>query len=156
MNVDEPTRCCSILVPLDGSAHAAAALERAIEIAKDGHVWLTLLHVIEPPHLPPIGAAYVVGLVTPETDEQAEALLERAAATVPEGIPVATIVRRGQAAEEILRRIDAAGHDLVVMGSRGRGPFRSLVLGSVSRAVHQHSPVRVITVHVDQAAARVA
>ena len=46
MKLDEPTHCCSILVPLDGSAHAAAALERAIAIAKESHVWLTLLHVI--------------------------------------------------------------------------------------------------------------
>jgi nucleotide-binding universal stress UspA family protein len=142
----------SILVPLDGSAHAAAALERAVALARDDGAWLTLLHVIEPPQLPPVGAAYVVGLVTPETEEQAEALLESAAATVPEGIPVAKVVRQGRAAEEILCRVEAAQHDLVVMGSRGRGPFRSLVLGSVSRAVHQHSPVPVVTVHVDQPA----
>jgi len=149
MSAGDTTTYRSILVPLDGSAHAAAALERAIALAKDSCTWITLLHVVEPPQLPPLGAAYVVGLVTPETDEQAEALLESAAATVPEGIPVATIVRHGRAADEILQRIDAAQHDLVVMGSRGRGPFRSLVLGSVSRAVHQHSAVPVITVHVD-------
>jgi nucleotide-binding universal stress UspA family protein len=142
----------SILVPLDGSPHAAAALERAVALAQENCAWLTLLHVIEPPQLPPIGAAYVVGLVTPETEEQAEALLDSAAATVPEGIPVARVVRRGRAAEEILRRVEAAQHDIVVMGSRGRGPLRSLVLGSVSRAVHQHSPVPVVTVHVDQRA----
>ena len=152
MSAGDASVCRSILVPLDGSAHAAAALERAVELAQDNCTWLTLLHVVEPPQLPPVGAAFVVGLVTPETDEQAEALLETAAATVPDGIPVARIVRHGRAADEILSRVEAAQHDLVVMGSRGRGPFRSLVLGSVSRAVHQHSPVPVVTVHVDQQA----
>jgi len=137
----------SILVPLDGSEHAAAALERAVEIAGDCGAWLTLLHVIEPPRLPPVGGAYVAGLVTPESDAEAEALLERASARVPEGLRVAAIARSGNAADEILRRIDAAAHDLVVMGSRGRGPIRSLLLGSVSRAVVHRSPVPVIVTH---------
>jgi nucleotide-binding universal stress UspA family protein len=68
---------------------------------------------------------------------------------VPEGIPVCTIIRHGHAPDEIVRRIEAAEHDLVVMGSRGRGPLRSLLLGSVSRAVLHRSPVRVIVVHAD-------
>ena len=137
----------SILVPLDGSEHAAAALDRAIATARRSDAWLTLLHVIEPPHLPPVGGAYVVELVRPELEEDADALLERAASRVPAGLHVATIIRRGQAAAEIVRRVEAAGHDLVVMGSRGRGPLRSLLLGSVSRAVLHRCHVPVIVVH---------
>jgi nucleotide-binding universal stress UspA family protein len=139
----------SILVPFDGSAHAAAALDQAIDIAKGSGAWLTLLHVIEPPHLPPVGGAYVAGLLVPESEEEAEALLEQAAARVPEGIRLATIVRQGHPADEIVRRIQAADHDLVVMGSRGRGPLRSLLLGSVSRAVIHRSPAPVVVAHAE-------
>jgi len=149
VSAGDRTEAHSLLVPIDGSAHAAAALERAIAIAKDSGARLTVLHVIEPPHLPPVGASSVVGLVMSEPDDEAEALLDRAAAGVPDGIPVVTIVRHGRAADEILRRVDAAGHDLVVIGSRGRGPFRSMLLGSVSRAVHRHSSVPVIVVHAE-------
>jgi nucleotide-binding universal stress UspA family protein len=141
----------SILVPLDDSPHAAKALERAIALAQRDHAWLTLMHVIEPPHPPPVGAAYVIGLLSPESLEEAETLLGRAAARVPEGVPLNVLVGHGQAAVEVLRRIEAAGHDLVVMGSRGRGSIRSLLLGSVSRAVMHHSPVPVVTVHADPA-----
>jgi nucleotide-binding universal stress UspA family protein len=146
---DRPDCIPSILVPIDGSVHAAEALERAIAMAGRSRAWLVLLHVVEPPHPPPVGGAYVAGLLTPEREEDAEALLERAAARVPEGIPVCTIVRHGHAADEILRRIDAAGHDLVVMGSRGLGPLRSFLRGGVSRAVVHRSPVPVIVVHAD-------
>lgn len=149
MNASDEAGYHSILVPVDGSAHAAAALVRAIEIAKRCGSRITLLHVIEPPHLPPVGGAYVAGLVTAESEEEAEALLDRAAARVPDGIPIASIVRTGIAADEIVCRIDAAGHDLVVMGSRGRGPIRSLLLGSVSRAVVHRSAVPVIVSHAD-------
>ena len=75
MSAGDTTTYRSILVPLDGSAHAAAALERAIALAKDSCTWITLLHVVEPPQLPPVGAAYVVGLVTPETEDEVKALL---------------------------------------------------------------------------------
>jgi nucleotide-binding universal stress UspA family protein len=82
---------------------------------------------------------------------EAETLLGKAAAQVPEGIPLHTLIGHGQAVAEILHRIEAAGHDLVVMGSRGRGSIRSLLLGSVSRAVMHHSPVPVVTIHADSA-----
>jgi nucleotide-binding universal stress UspA family protein len=151
--VSEPTAYCSILVPLDGSAHAAAALDRAIAIAASTGARLTLLHVIEPLHLPPVGGFYVAGLLTPESEGEAEALLDRAAARVPEGIRIATIVRRGDAAQEILCRLVAAGHDLIVMGSRGHGALRSLLYGSVSKAVLHRSPVPVIVVRAEVPAA---
>ena len=149
MNAIETDTYRSILVALDGSRHSAEALEQAIAIALRSGAWMTLLHVIEPPHPPPIGGPYVAHLLAPEREEEVEALLERAAAQVPEGIPVHTLVRRGYAAEEIVRRLEAAGHDLVVMGSRGRGPVRAVLLGSVSRAVLRQSQVPVIVVHAD-------
>jgi nucleotide-binding universal stress UspA family protein len=56
------------------------------------------------------------------------------------------VVRSGPPAKAILERVEAARHDLVVMGSRDRGPARSLLLGSVGRAVLEHSPVPVLIV----------
>jgi nucleotide-binding universal stress UspA family protein len=78
-------------------------------------------------------------------------VVDRAEALVPDGIPVSSVVRRGQAAAEILKRVEDAEHDLVVMGSRGRGAATSLLLGSVSHAVLDHSRVPVLIVR-DRAA----
>ena len=134
----------SILVAVDGSDAAAHALAEAVDLAQAEGARLTLISVAAPSRWR-LASPYVVPF--PDDDElerQAQLVLDRAEALVPEGVPVSTVVRRGAVAQAILGRVEAAEHDLVVMGSRGLGPAGSLLLGSVSRAVLAHSPVPVL------------
>jgi len=50
----------------------------------------------------------------------------------------------------LIRQFKDGQHDLVVMGSRGRGAVRSALLGSASHYVLNHSPVPVLIVHAEQ------
>jgi nucleotide-binding universal stress UspA family protein len=69
---------------------------------------------------------------------------------VPDGISTATLVRLGRPAEEIVRRANEGGYDLIVMGARGRGAATSILLGSVSHGVLNQSPGAVLIVHADE------
>jgi nucleotide-binding universal stress UspA family protein len=140
----------SILVAIDGSKSAEAALEQAIELARSEGARLTLIGVAVRPAWIPV--SYMAALPTDaELEAEVERRLDRAAERVPDDVPVATVVRSGSPAQAILDRIQQGLHDLVVMGSRGRGGFQSLLLGSVSQAVLRRSPVPVLIVHVARA-----
>jgi nucleotide-binding universal stress UspA family protein len=133
----------SILVAVDGSRAAGKALEEAIDLARGEGARLTLINVAPTPRWGP--GPYAVPFPTQdELDREAQSIVDRAAALVPDDVPVSTVVRRGQAAKAILERVECGEHDLVVMGSRGLGPAGSLLLGSVSRAVLCRSPVPVL------------
>ena len=137
-----------ILVAVDGSRHAEQAVEKAAELAAELDSWLTLLTVVHPPTVPVTPGPYPAPLGTAEELEaEARRTLAHAASLVPEHTPVRALVRRGEPATSIVEQIEAGAHDLVVVGSRGRGPTASLLLGSVSRFVLQHSPVPVLIVH---------
>jgi nucleotide-binding universal stress UspA family protein len=142
----------SILVALDDSPASAEALEQAIDLARVEGARLTLMSVAVLPRWLPAGPYIAPYPSEYELEAPARELLERAEALVPDGIPVSTVVRGVQPpAAAILERVECAGHDLVVMGSRGRGPAASLLLGSVSRAVVAHSPVPVLIAHAQVA-----
>jgi nucleotide-binding universal stress UspA family protein len=134
----------SILVAIDESEGANAALSETIDLARREGARLTLISVAASPRV--LSTRPYIAPVPTEDElvRHAEKVLARAEALVPENVPVVTVVRRGLAAREILKRIELGGHDLVVLGSRGRGRLGGVLLGSVSGAVIAHSPVPVL------------
>ncbi len=138
----------NILVAIDGSGHADLALKDAIDLAESEHARLTLFTAIVPP---PVIACLAVGApvadLAQDAEAAAEAVLRRALAMVPDDVPVTTVLTAQPVLPALLQRIEAGRHDLVVMGSRGRGAVRSALLGSVSHYVLNHSPVPVLIVH---------
>jgi nucleotide-binding universal stress UspA family protein len=135
-----------ILVAFDNSSHAWRALEQAVALAERRDAELTLMTVVQEPRVVP--SPYVVPLVdVDELTRDAEAELEKAAVSVPDGIPVKTVVRKGDSADEIIRRAEADADDVIVIGTRGHSDAASLVIGSVSHEVIRRSPVPVLVVH---------
>jgi nucleotide-binding universal stress UspA family protein len=70
---------------------------------------------------------------------------------VPADLPVATVLSEQPIRLALIRQLKEGHHDLVVMGSRGRGAVRAALLGSVSHYVLHHSPVPVLIVHAERA-----
>jgi nucleotide-binding universal stress UspA family protein len=62
------------------------------------------------------------------------------------GLTVKAELLEGPMAEAILRVAEARGADLIVLGARGRGSFRGLLLGSTSQKVIQHAICPVLVV----------
>lgn len=141
----------NIVVAIDGSAAAELALTHAIALADCSHSRLTLFTAIaQPPPLAHWGLAApgMIGFV-----ERAEAEAERIAwhgrDRVPCGVSVATVVTTNPVKSALLRQITDGQHDLVVVGSRGRGAIRSAIRRSVSHYVAYHTPVPVLIVHAE-------
>lgn len=135
----------SILVAWDGSSHAKRALNEAVDIARTQGSRLTLMTIAAPPHVWP--GPYVPPVSEEDLLRAAERAAEEGEALVPDGIPVSSRTAQGHPGIELIKRAEAAGHDLIAMGSRGRGAVRSAVLGSVSHFVLNHAEVPVLIVH---------
>ncbi|MDH4148233.1 MAG: universal stress protein [Acidimicrobiia bacterium] len=130
-----------IVVGIDGSDASRAALAWAVDEARLWDARLVVVHAYE---FPPYEPAYAVEAAVQWVAAEATKLLESEIATVvPEGDRdrVEAVAIDGSAAQRVLQ---AAGqHDLIAVGSRGRGGFASLLLGSVSAQVVQHAPCPV-------------
>jgi nucleotide-binding universal stress UspA family protein len=141
----------NILVAVDGSAHADRALSEAIDIARGSNARLTIITAVTEPRTGvtmALAAGAAAGL-GPALLHEADRIVRAAADRVPDDVSVTTILTEKPIRSAILERIRDGGHDLVVMGSRGRGTVRSAVLGSVSHHILHHSPVPVLIVHAD-------
>jgi len=91
-----------------------------------------------------------VGELIAGAHAQAEAVLGDARDRIPDDLPVTTMLTEQPIRTALIRQITDGHHDLVVMGSRGRGAVRSTLLGSVSHHLLHHSPVPVLIVHADR------
>ncbi len=142
----------NILVAIDGSDHAARALAEAIDLAGQSRARLTIMTCVPDPTMWLLGgSAYAGGVdfesLERETEREYTELLEHAVESVPDDISVTKVMAHGRAGQRILEQLERGDHDLVVMGSRGRGEVRSVLLGSVSHQVLNAIPAAVLVVH---------
>lgn len=144
-----------ILVGTDGSDDAVEAARRALAVLAAADT-VTLVCVAEPPPEASAGleSGFAGGVATPEelerahaaADAEARAALERTAAVVPAGPAVELRVEAGDPGPVLVRLARDLGADAVVVGTRGRGAVKRMLLGSVSTHVANHAPCPVVVV----------
>jgi nucleotide-binding universal stress UspA family protein len=141
----------NILVAVDGSPDSDQALTQAIDLAESEHSRLTLFSAVVMPSAGAYigGGGEVAATFAREAEAETEATLRTAARHVPDQVSLSTVLSREPVRHALIDQIQEGAHDLVVMGSRGRGAVRSVLLGSVSHYVLHHSPVPVLIVHAD-------
>jgi nucleotide-binding universal stress UspA family protein len=143
----------NILVAVDGSPHADQALTQAIDLAESENARLTLMTAVrELPATTYLTAGGVTGTLIEEGRTEAEGILGRARDRVPDDLPVTTLLTEQPIRLALIRQIKRGRHDLVVMGSRGRGALCAALLGSVSHYLLHHSPVPVLIVQAAEGA----
>jgi nucleotide-binding universal stress UspA family protein len=132
----------SIVCGVDGSPEATAALEVAARMADTLGLRLVVAHVAEPDHIPYAAAAPFGGFAGRQAVLEQVELQEEVAEHVLEGAVRAAglldVERRaavGLPAERLADIADEEDAELLVVGSRGRGAFKSAFLGSVSNSL---------------------
>jgi nucleotide-binding universal stress UspA family protein len=142
-----PTERSRIVVGADGSPGAKAALDWAYAEAqlRDGGVFAVCAYD-EPWAIAAAGMSRAAAVAEVRTALAAEAenVLEATQAAAPEGLGVTGEAILSAAGPALVSASD--GSALLVVGSRGRGGFKSLLLGSVSQycAVHARGVVVVV------------
>ncbi|MEX0869054.1 MAG: universal stress protein [Nitriliruptoraceae bacterium] len=155
-----------IVVGIDDSTGARQALTWAVAEARLRDAALEVVHVYDPV---PTAWAYADGELLSASraaaldrdiedarrtaEEHAQTMVANAIGDIADLSVETTVVEGFRPAEELISR--SANADLLVVGSRGRGGFAGLLLGSVSQqcATHAHCPVVIIREESDTDAA---
>jgi nucleotide-binding universal stress UspA family protein len=145
-----------VVVGIDGSENAKKATRWA---AKEAELRGSKLELVSAWQIPIYGYSYGYGIAA-ISEEMVKSLAKNAeddlaaasaqARTEARDVEIETIAAEGQAANVLLEV--SKGADLLVVGSRGLGGFRELLLGSVSQQCAQHASCPVVIVRHDVAA----
>lgn len=135
----------NILLGVDGSEHSLRAAQEAAALATcmEADLRIVVVHDPVPSYLGEPNYQHAISARL----EEAQEILQKATEAVGE-IPgeLKTEILEGPAAEAILIVAETRHSDLIVMGTRGRGKLRGLLLGSQSQKVLQHAPCPVLVV----------
>jgi universal stress protein A len=142
----------TILVPHDFSASANHAAALARDVAKVHGARLVLLHVVELPYqvtpdtvivTDQTGAPMNIREYAVTTAE--EHLADLVARLTKDGVAASSVVRVGNAVDEILRYADEQHADLIAMGTHGRTGLAHVIVGSVAERVVRGAKMPVLT-----------
>ena len=140
MNTDPKKR---IIVAVDGSEGSDAAIDEAVELARQMDAALSFAYVRKPPSSA-LGHPYYERHLSHDLRKGRDVIAEAIEAAGRAGIECDGDIFEGDVADEIVSLADNRDVDLIVVGSRGYGALAGALLGSVSREVVQHAPVPVL------------
>lgn len=143
-----------IVVGVDGSEAGRRALSWALEEGRLRHAAVDVVHAWQMPYVHGYAYGGVIGTQPWEFDQNARKSLEQEARAVLDS-SLGGADTAGVSAVEPILVCDSAGRalldsakdaDLLVVGSRGRGGFAGLLLGSVSQMVLHHATCPVVVI----------
>lgn len=146
-----------IFFPSDLSEASKSAFKQVLELAQSSQAKVTLFHAFE---LLSMSVAGIYDLSITTTLKELELTMEQKAELLlgeykqqltQAGIETDMVIQRGHAGELIVEQAKIRGCDLIVMGSRGLGPIRSMLMGSTSTYVLHHSQCPMLVIPFPQA-----
>ena len=138
-----------ILIPTDFSPRSLAALERAIDLAREHHSEIILVHVIEPL---PYGAGHwsdptkLLEHLAVDGRNQLAGFMKRALSLYPKCTSELHFGIIDQVILELARKLNV---DLIVVAARSQRGLLERILGSLAEKLVRQAPCPVLTVHVD-------
>jgi nucleotide-binding universal stress UspA family protein len=146
-----------LLVPLDGSHLAEAALPAAMELASRFNSKITLVWVIQPPHLIMTAAngsiyAQLLTEMRNQSEQDAHTYLRGHQGSLrQQGYTVSATVTEGEnVADALLNVASSLGVDTIVMSTHGRGGISRWVFGSVADKVLRHAELPVLLIRAKE------
>ncbi len=142
-----PVAIKRILCPVDFSPSSLVALGFAVDLARQIHAAVTLLHIVDWPtegeplaHAQQAAPEYLAFLLADGRDRLKAAVPAEAA-----GVEVTQVVVAGRAKREVLRYASEHDSDIILMGAQGRDGFGLTLLGSTTERVVRDAICPVLT-----------
>lgn len=147
-SADETWRAGPVVVGVDGSAVSESAIDFAFQAASARGGSLVVVHAWAQPD-PFVDEAYAVLSEAATRQTEARLAVSESLAGWRDKYPdvsVTQVIADGHPVDALLAEASSVQAALLVVGSRGRGGFKGLLLGSVSRGVLHHAacPVAVV------------
>lgn len=131
-----------ILIAFDGSKGSFKALEWAVGLTEKVKAELTAIIVVKPPEFSPTISE--IDEFCDDAEKYYQPQIDKLKIFGERnGVDIKTVVLRGHPAENIVKYAFENKMDLIVMGTRGLGGFKSMVIGSVAQKVTSYSKVPV-------------
>ena len=138
----------TLLLAVDFSDTSSAAVDVAVEFAKQFSATLHVVHAFDLPV--PLVTPYEVAIPEAYLDQTRKAAAQKLAAIVEkvagQGVTVESHLAEAPAAPAIVRAAEEVGADLVVMGTHGHTGIKHLLLGSVAERTLRLAPCSVLAV----------
>jgi nucleotide-binding universal stress UspA family protein len=136
-----------ILVPVDGSNNSLRAIDHAIYLANKIDAHMTAMNVVDnPPTVYVESQKLLDDLLANFRSEAAKILDQCEKEAAKSGVKIEKVILEGDAASNIVGFAQKGAFDTIIIGRRGLGRFKAMVLGSVSNKVLQHARCSVLIV----------